>query len=793
MGIAMVSAKADKKHKVEREYIGFILGLLLMLVILSRYIVGGEPIDVRSDAAEIVTELPLYDDIEIRQPLIITEEMNWRQGYYALFFAQCDMSSEGHLIYTVEQGKELQTNTIELAEIKAGEWTRLQGIELDKLECGDAALCLRTEGVLQGELAVAAGPDYYGFGIMDYNGVRQELTLAQAYHYHIVGMEYRIRLLCYGIVALCAVLLVFTVNCGHIGDRSKCLAAFGIMTVMFMAVIYLLDSSIYLEPTYAEAVTNFLHYARTEGFKDNLLVTDAGYLPLMQRLITLFYVKVIRMPSAYALYFMQATACLLTSMIWSFFVLYPFHGLMKLSNRILWCILVMLTCFCEETLFFTNHVYWGIYLLLLMLVADLKQFPGWVYAGLMGACALICLSKGAYAVMLPTMILYLLFFHQSMEKREKIFAYVVSAASLLQLLYAFGGQGDGGSWIREDSGGRIGYLFRLAGRTLSEFGAYLLLPAGKYIRHIPGIILVLTLTVSVLLVICFIKAVVIPIMKREKIEKYQTAFYVIVMFQLIVSAFYLMTVKPVPASLKGMGNINFGQMGHKYEIFSDMGFYMLLLTGSVLVMRRSGSPAEADKVRHTVGAACSRYGVLVLMGIFCLTNPVMNLTGWAEAETSDRRVYTGDINAGWWNCKGMLQNSAFFIPVRGDNWGYSSNAAVYQVGTDVYFEETSCINLEETISGYHSSYEIQEETQAQNLIGVMIRHPERISPADCRVQLLDADNHVIAEAGQTGNGRNKKSYFCFEEPVSGVKRIQFVDADGETIWYKDYIAWVSAW
>ncbi|MDE7132900.1 MAG: hypothetical protein K2O65_14115, partial [Lachnospiraceae bacterium] len=466
MDVAMVTVKADKRYKPASEYTAFILGLLLILVILSRYVVNGEPVDVRSDVAETEIELSLYGDMEIRQPLTITEEMNWRQGYYALRFAQCDMTSEGRLIYTVEQGEILQTGMVNLCEIKAGEWTRLEGIDLGKLECGEAVLHLRTEEVLEGELAVAVGPDYYGFGIMNYNGVQQELTLAQAYHYHITRMEYKIRLLCYGIVLLCAVALVLVVSSGHSEDRGKCLSAFGIMTVMFMAVIYLLDSSIYLEPTYAEAVTNFLHNAREENLMNNLLITDAGYLPLLQRLITLFYVKVIRVPSAYALYFMQVTACLLNSMIWSFFVLYPFHGLMKLPNRILWCILVMLTCFCEETLFFTNHVYWGIYLLLLMLVADLKQFSGWIYAGLLCVCALLCLSKGTYAVMLPLMILYPVFFHRSMGKRKKIFVGVVSAASFLQILYAFGGQGDGGNWIRVDSGERVGYLLRLVGRAL---------------------------------------------------------------------------------------------------------------------------------------------------------------------------------------------------------------------------------------------------------------------------------------------------------------------------------------
>ena len=789
----MVTVKADKRYKLNNEYIVFVLGLLLILVILSRYIVNGEPVDIRSDIAETKIELPLYGDMEIRQPLTITEEMNWRQGYYALQFAQCDTASEGRLIYTVEQGEILQTGMVDLCEIKTGEWTRLEGIDLGKLECGEAVLHLRTEEVLQGELAVAVGPDYYGFGIVDYNGVQQELSLAQAYHYHIMGMEYKIRLLCYGIVLLCVVALVLVVNSGYSEDRGKCLAVFGIMTVMFMAVIYLLDSSIYLEPTYAEAVTNFLHNAREENIKNNLLITDAGYLPLLQRLITLFYVKVIRIPSAYALYFMQITACLLNSMIWSFFVLYPFRGLMKLPNRILWCILVMLTCFCEETLFFINHVYWGIYLLLLMLVADLKEFSRWIYAGLLCVCALICLSKGTYAVMLPLMILYLIFFHRSMGKREKIFSCVVSVASFLQILYAFGGQGDGGSWIRVDSGDRAGYLFRLVGRALVEFSAYLLLPIGKYMRHIPGIILVLALAVSVFLVTDFIRTVLIPVIKGKTIDRQQRDFYAVVMFQMIVTVFFLVTVKPVPGSWKGMGNINFGQMGHKYEIFSSIGFYMLLLTGGILLKQRSSETAGASKTQCAVAKICCQYGVLVLMGIFCLTNSVMKLNGWEEAKISDRRVYAGDINAGWWNCKDMLQNTAFFIPVRGDNWGYSRNATIYQVGTDVYFEETSCVNLEEEISGYHSSYEVKDETQMNNLIGVMIRQPDRIKYADCRVQLLDTEDNVIAETGQTGDGRYKKCYFRFDDPVNGVKKVQFVDGNGNPIYYKDYIAWVSVW
>lgn len=796
MDIAAVNTGTDKKYRFDRDCAVLAIGLLLILLTLSRYIVNGEPVDVRSDVAETGIELPLYDGIELLQPLTFTEEMNWRQGYYALRFAQCD-SSEGEIIYTVEQGETLQTGSIALCDIKAGEWTRLGGIAFDRLESGEAVLRLRTEGVVQGTLAVAAGTDYYGFGIADYNGVKQDLTLTQAYHYHIMGTEYKIRLLCYGMVMLCAVILVLLVSTGRIGIRGKCLAAFGIMTAMFMAVIYLLDSSIYLQPTYAEAVTNFLQFARDRQFMDNLLITDAGYLPLLPRLITLFFVKVIRVPSAYVLYFMQITACLLCSMIWSFFVLYPFHGLMRLPDRILWCTLVMLTCFCEETLFFTNHAYWGIYFLLLMLLADLREFPRWVYAGLTLFGALLCLSKGTYAVVLPLAVLAMIFLHRSMDRRDRIFLCTAGAAALLQIVYSFSGQGDGGRWVSAASGGGIAYWCRLICRVFVEFTAYLLLPLGKFVKQMPAVILLLAPVAIAFLAVDFTGKVLFLLIRKETVERPRRNFWLMVMYQLIVTAFFLVTVRTVPDAWKNMGNISFRQMGHKYEIFSTIGFYMLLLAGSVLVRQRGGSVAvsgtKGGRMRHGIMRACSQYGLLALTAVFCLTNPVMKLTGWAEAETSDGRVYARDINADWRVCKDMVGNSAFFVPTRGDNWGYSRNATIYQVGTDVYFEETSCVNLEERISGYHSIYEIQDTAQAQNLIGVMIRRPERIRYADLRVRLLDADNRVIAETAQTGSGRYKKSYFTFEEPIDGVTRIEFVDADGNPVWYKDYIAWVSAW
>lgn len=811
----------DTAIESKKEYVVFTVGILVILLILSRYIVNGEPVDIRS---EITGEtVALSDGMEIRQMLTIPEGINWRQGNYALDFSKSDSDSAGEIVCTLVQGGQQDVQRILLKEITAGEWKTLDGLEFGRLESGEAVLSIYTENVAPGELEIAVeAKDYHGFGSFYLDGNIQQGTLAQAYHYHISGMEYKARLLCYGVVCLCALALVIltiykridreengTFNsaselCGrqegnkHGDTNGKCLAAFGILTVMFLAMIYVLDSSIYLEPTYAEAVTNFLRFAREEKFSANLLITDAGYLPLLPRLITLFYVKVLRVPSTSALYFMQGTACLLCSMVWSLFVLKPFQGLMRLPHRILWCIIVMLTCFCEETLFFTNHAYWGIYLLLLLLAADLDEFPGWIYAGLMSAAVLICLSKGTYVVMLPLMVLYLIFFRKNIGRRNKIYACVTGIASMLQLLYSFSGQGDGGSWIDLSSMSQIGYWFRLTGRSLVEFAAYMLLPFGRIVSHIPVLVDILAVAVFLFLLPCFVRKAVLPSVRGERIEKKRVAFYTVVMFQVIVAVFFLVTVKSVPDSWDKIGSVTFGQMGSKYEIFSNMGFYMLVVVGGALLMavNESGQKNGGGGYKRICTlwtGFCRDYGILILMFLFCRTNPVMEFGGWAGAAVSDSRAYAGDIDASWQDCKGMISESCFFIPVRSDNWGYSHNINLYQVGTEIYFEETPCINLEEPLQGEHSFYEVQDETQAQNLIEVMINRPMRVDSPSYRVQLLDADGNVIAEAEKLDSGKNRKCLFRFEEPVNGVRTIQFTDETGNPMYYKDYIAWACAW
>lgn len=392
-----------------KEYWFLLVFMAIWCASLSRYVMNGEPRTVATEQME--EQIALYDGMAVVQPLTVTEDMNWRGGHYALWFTTVT-DGGGKLWLTLTQGNYVEKVSVELSELSENVFFPLP-LTMSSLTGGQASLLLETEDVKQGELRLGCGRDYYGFGEALVDAQESGYTLAQEYYWHITDWEYGVRLCCYLLVlAGCAVLFVIVRGVKEAGTETtgRCLAVFGVLTGTFLAAFFIYDSSILIEPTYAEAVSNFLKYAREESFLSNLLITDAGYLPLFQRLITLFYVKLLRVPAHSALYAMQFTACLCCCMIWSFFALAPFQRLLRLPQRMMVCFLVMSVCFYQETLFFTNFVYWGVLLLLLFLISDMERWNRVAYVGITLVCCLICLSKGVYVILLPFMALYLLLF-----------------------------------------------------------------------------------------------------------------------------------------------------------------------------------------------------------------------------------------------------------------------------------------------------------------------------------------------------------------------------------------------
>ena len=787
------------------EYIVLMVFFVLFLLSLSRYCMHGEPRTVVSDDGEKYT-FSLHDGIEIKQPLMITEEMDWRQGEYSLMFDLVSLNG-GEILFRLEQNQIILDETKVTIQDLASMQKLLDGLleegsyipvplDFTKLNEGVANLIITTENVSEDTVFLVCGADYYGFGETIVNGNGNGMTLFQKYDYHIISGEYHLRLICYGFVVLGIAVLCFLLI-GKEESKKSCYGVFAILTVMFLAIYYIYDSSVILEPTYAEAVTNFMKFAREESFLSNLLITDAGYLPLFPRLITLLFIKILRMPAADALYFMQITACILCSMMWAFFCLYPFKKYMSLSLRVVFCMLVMAVCFHPETLYFTNFPYWGILLLLLFLLSDMKMWNKAEFLCLTGLAALICLSKGAYAVILPFMLLYLFLFWTQVDKRRKVYAFSMSGAALLQILYSFGGSGDGGNWIRAEQLGQISYLLKLFSKIFMDIVSYLCLWMGEYITRFGAVFGVIASVVVVLLLTGFICKLVLPKLRKEQVDEKWMNLYTMLLFLAITVAFYRVTTKVVADSWVEAFLASYAQMGNKYEIFCDVAGLLLLMLGISYVSDMGWAKQEQQSSNEglfsKVGNVSQCVGILCLLVAFCITSPRLNLGGLGEVEISDSRVYAGNLNVSWAETKEIINRDSFFVPVRGDWWSYSKNITVYQVGEETFFEESKGTNFGMMEDGYRSSYTLEDGMPSENLIEVWIHRPNRITGTPYQIRLLDDGGNVLQEVRQFGGIGNSKAGFVLDAPVNGVKTIQFFDCDGNEIYIDDYICWISAY
>lgn len=764
-------------NRIYGEKVILAVFMIVLLLSLSRFVANGEPRIISSDdtASE---SLELYDGIEIIQSVMITEEMNWKGGHYALKFLTASPQCTGKVHIRMEQGTLAEEIDLNVSEIEEEIFYSLP-LTMTLLKSGQAFLTVTTDDVRQGELILACGPDYYGFGETIVDNSQTGYTLAQEYYYHITGLEYGMRRVCY-LAAVAGCIVLFFLACGKKGaceeTRKRCFAVFGVLTVTFLAMFYIYDSSVMIEPTYAEAVTNFLKNAREESLVNNLLIPDAGYLPLLPRLITLCFVKVLRISSDYALYAMQLSAIVGCCMIWSFFVLYPFRGLLRLPVRILFCMLMMTTCFYDETLFFTNFVYWGILLILLFIISNMEQWNIAAYWSITLICALICLSKGAYVIMLPLMIVYLLLFWRENGWRNKGYALCILCASLLQLLYSFGGNGDGAGWIGSAGDmGRPVYWLMLFCRVCVSVTGYFLTFLGPYISKISGLLPVLTVFVCGLIFAGFILKILAPMFRRETVQTKWKVLYIMVMFLFAADAFYRITVKGVPSAWKEVWRVTYGPPGDKYEIFCVLTAFLIWII--LLSMAGNGM---------VMGVA-----FVTLLCICCCAR--LNLSGIGSAEISDGRTYEGNIGAGWQQARKLIYNSSFFVPVREDFWSYCKNVTVYQVGEEKYFEESTGINLGDMEEGYRSSYTLSDDISAENVIEIWIHTPNRIAVSPYKAVLLDEQGNVLQEAEQFTSNRNFRTGFYWSKPVSGIKTIQFMDESGQEVYIDDYICWVSAW
>lgn len=186
----------------------------------------------------------------------------------------------------------------------------------------------------------------------------------------------------------------------------------------------------------AENSLNFYYLTEKYSILESLTQMDAGYLPLLQRLIAIIYVKLFKLGTD-ALYYMQATGGLIDIVILATFNLYIFRGKTHASLRFSLSICMFLLFIHPTTSTYFNFAYIGYFLVALLLTSNLDKLKKYQFILLCLLSFLVCMSKGFYAVMLPIGIIELVLFYPTAGKRKNIYAIVIAIAAALEVCYAF--------------------------------------------------------------------------------------------------------------------------------------------------------------------------------------------------------------------------------------------------------------------------------------------------------------------------------------------------------------------
>ncbi len=125
---------------------------IIFLLSLSRYVVNGEPVSIA--CKEMEGRTAVYDGVELSWPVYGREEMNWRQGYYEVWFAfpfpEAAADSDGTLCFRMVQDDRERKWTVPVSELTIEEEKALCRFVPDMLQTGEATLYLTTEGIAEG-------------------------------------------------------------------------------------------------------------------------------------------------------------------------------------------------------------------------------------------------------------------------------------------------------------------------------------------------------------------------------------------------------------------------------------------------------------------------------------------------------------------------------------------------------------------------------------------------------------------------------------------------------------------
>ena len=744
--------------------------LLIMLLILAaayKYVAYPEPYTFQ-------TALPA-DRLELAsntftQDIIIDSAAKWSSGaYYSLYFITESPLTQGYIEVSLSQmDKKLGRVRIEAADIVNG-YYRLDDLDYSKLEYGTATISIRGVNLLS-PVYLGVVPNQYNIPNLLVNQKDTQLTLAQTYHYYILKREWLLRKMvfwCFVIINIFSVAVVLKKE-----NKKTCLLTQLGLMASYISLSFIYDSSIFLSPTWAEAVTNFMDRAINLPFFQNFLESDAGYLPLLQRCLTLFVIRVLRIVPYCALGIMQLAAYIIAGYALSFFCKVQYRKYVPLQYRYLLSLILITQIISRDTGTFINFVVYGIFIILFYFLADSEEWtkPEFVFLCMWGLIA--CLSKGSYVPLFPFFILCMIMFHRSFSWRDKIFTLSCISGAFLQLVYYLF---QGNSWFdRKNSITDAHYVAKLVCSIIIDVPNNILSLFGTNASLFNGISILIIILFWSGMIYLFMKHVVIKLARKERIENNFRNFFMMLILIAAQGLFFRITV---------YGMSEYDILSDDFWTFINRGTgdrYQVFIWAAVICWFIACIKILSEKNKNI---KLIEKGVVLAFGIcFVINIPRLSLKGINNDTYAADRIYLRDLDAEYDLLKGIENVKCRAVPIQPNGWCYRKNASVYYLGTNIFGWTSMPIDEKAVVSsGKVSLKKFPSINSKVKIWQIFVARPALVNNKVWQVVLKDRQGKEILRMNQDNTNYQKIVSFTFDEGIHHIGTVEILDSDGNRV------------
>ncbi len=414
------------KWKKRLPFIFLFLGILISCV---SYIISNTEIKIFTNDINVEAENEILKGTRIYQDIYIPKNLK----KYGIIFATYARKNTGKIRVKIVQGSIEKEELIDVSKLKDND-VRYINLNYKAFKKGIARLIIEGVDGTSGNAVTVYKSEDISLGKMVVNNQNTGKGILQKMEYREANSMTKVQI----VLTVFVFFLLIYIDKLIEEKKDKKLYFVTVILMYLLLTIKAPTITVFTEP-FAEIVTNYFVNATTMKTINALFSTDAGYLSLYSRLITLIVIKGFRMSPQISVILMQNFAILLMLFINSLFILNNYKKYGNIFFR--FTVSLILGSFSIfpffETHVFVDLPYFNLVAIILISLLDFESLSKKKFILLMISVPILCFSKSYFLLFLPISVLISIIFWKKIYRRQKIYLFLLGLSALFQVMYMY--------------------------------------------------------------------------------------------------------------------------------------------------------------------------------------------------------------------------------------------------------------------------------------------------------------------------------------------------------------------